>query len=727
MLMIDQTIILPEVPGVTVYRDDKSMSTFYVLPDSPRFRIENGLPVFKFLKYRVPIERVNGKRGGGYVFFDVTFDVPQEKMTQVKDSLQQSINQRFTNMGLQAPPVTIAEIPWLRGTASLTMKEGDGTMIQKIWSPGKPSLFGRNIATFAMELSDMGATLFEQALQGKGGVVSVNYDLFTFAKLPPVKVVGNFFAEKFYSFYQQIDVEWHLWAEDSYQETIREQSRDSSSYTLDFDWGGVTDEKVKSQIRDWATRTMEDNIEKKMIEAIAPVSADDRKAPEGIEDVTRDISVSKIASFTLNFKESQTMEWNPAPQGIMPNITTLTGPDGKPLVWSDFAQEVDLDDPFFKTLNVTLQVNADFEKLPIHSVEMHLEYPKPNGVEVGEFSFSKPDEKQKFECFIDNNNFNYKYFYEVNYKGASQTFKSEVKETNEEVLTVNLDDMGFLHVTIQPGDLNFEQVASVQVTMQYEDKANNVEFFEQQFILDKEHPTHKFEKLIFAPRNEPYTYILKYFMKDGKEYQVKPATGRSPYLFINDPFSAMRNIGIRGIGNLETDIDTIFVDLKYSDETNAYIQTKSIALSKALPFFDWAFPVIDDKAGNITYSGTIKYKSGLIENIDAAVTDKNTIMAGKKIEDILEVQVLPDLLDFNLIKLAKISLHYADPEHNIDDTHDIIFRPGANSAAVWKVEIKDKAEKQYQWQASYFLADGTVKKTEEATTAEETLVLELPN
>jgi len=734
MLMIDKSIVIPEVPGVAVYGDDQAISTFYVIPDGPRFRIEDGLPVFKFLKYRVPIDRQNGKRGGGYVFFDVTFDVPPEKMEAVKQALQQQINEKFARMsalqrmalGNQAPPVTIGTIPWLRGTASLTMKEGDGTMIQKIWSPGKPSLFGRNIATFAMELSDFGATLFEQALQGKGGVVSVNYDLFTYTKLPPIKVNGRFFSEKFYSFFQDIDVEWNFWAEDSYQETIREQSRDSSSYTLNFDWGGMTDEKVKNQIRDWATRTMEDNIEKKMIEAIAPVSADDRKAPDGIEDVTRDISNTKIASFDLNFKEGITMEWNPAPQGIMPNITNLKGPDGKPLVWTDFAEEVDLDDPFFKTLNVTMQVNADFAKLPIHSVELHLEYPKTNGKEIGEFRFNKADETQKFECFIDNNNWKYKYFYEVNYKGASKTFKSPLIETDEKVLTVNLDDLGFLHVQIQPGDLNFEQVKQVQVTMEYEDSANGVDLFEQQFTLDKDHKTHNFDKLIFAAKKNPYKYRLKYFMQDGKEYQVKEAEGRSPYLFINDPFAATKTVGVRAMGNLDTDIDTIFVDLKYNDETNKYSQTKTVALSKASPFFDWSFPVIDELAGKITYSGNIKFKNGMIENIAEVTTDKNTLMIGKKIEDVLEIQIVPDLLDFTVIKLAKVSLHYEDPENNINEKEDMLFKPGADASKTWRVEIKDKSEKEYKWKASYFMTDGSDKKTVEVMTDEESLILELP-
>ncbi|HTE24171.1 hypothetical protein [Flavitalea sp.] len=723
MLQLDKTIILPEVDGVTIYTDDRSESTYYMLADSPRFRIENGTPVFKFIKYRNPIDRQNGKRGGGYVFFDATFDVPKDKKDAAIDGLQQRLNKIRANRGLPPAPVTIGEIPWTKGSAKLVMEAADGTMIEKIWSPGKPSLFGRNIATFTMELSAEGATLFEQALQGKGGVVSIVYDLFTFVKLPPIKVVGHFSSEKFYSFSQTIDTEWNVWAEDSYQETIREQFRDSSSYTLDFDWGAMTDQKTKDQIRDWATRTMEDNIEKKMIEAIAPVSADDRKKPDGIEDVTRNISTQKIASFDLRFKEGVTMDWNPAPQGILPNITNLTGPDGKPLKWEDYARTIDLDDPFFKMLNVTMIVNADFTNLPIHSVEMLIKYP---GADPKEFSISKVEDRPNYQAFLVNNSFKYTYSYVVNYKGSSKTFKSKPTETEENVLTVNVDDLGYMNIAVRAGDINFEQVNKALVTISYEDNANDIDKFEDVFTIDADHLEHSFEKLLLVPVSNPYTYQIKYFMKGGKEYSVKPREGNSRTLFIEDPFVDFKDIMIRAGGNLDTEIDNILLDLQYDEPDNNYRQNKQIELSKANPFGEWSIPIIDSKSGKVTYSGTIRYKSGLSEDIPITTAERNSIIVGPQVEKVLKVQVLPDLLDFKRVKLAKITLHYTDTVNDIDEVIDCIFRPGATAPFEWTVNLKDKQNSKFSWEANYFLVDGSVKRPTRVTTDELTILPELP-
>ncbi len=127
----------------------------------------------------------------------------------------------------------------------------------------------------------------------------------------------------------------------------------SESMILDIDWGGLTDPKIRTALRDWATRSLEEAVERNMIEAIAPVPDDQRKAPDGIEDVTRDITSTKISSVSINYRESQTVEWHVAPQGILPNITTLKDASGAPIKWTDYARTIDLDDPFFKTLRST--------------------------------------------------------------------------------------------------------------------------------------------------------------------------------------------------------------------------------------------------------------------------------------------------------------------------------------------------------------------------------------
>ena len=76
-------------------------------------------------------------------------------------------------------------------------------------------------------------------------------------------------------------------------------------------------------------------------------------------------------------------------------------------------------------------VNANFKELPIHSVEVKLNYqgrPMANLVEgepEGEVVLnSAPTRSGKFAAFVENNDWKYEYSYQVNYRGESRQFQS---------------------------------------------------------------------------------------------------------------------------------------------------------------------------------------------------------------------------------------------------------------------------------------------------------------
>ena len=730
MIRIDKQLTFAEVPDVTVWEDEKRYNLFYALPQSPRFRLQNGIPVFEHITYRLAVDRPDGRKGGGYVFFDTELAIDQEKLVKLKKVLGDRVAEEHRRLRLQGPPppAELGTLTFTKGKVNLLL-EKDGVLIEKVMGAGKTSYYGNNVATFAVELTPEGAAVFEAAMQGRGAsMVSVVYDLYFWVKLPPLRAEVWFNATQFYSFYQSIDTDWNLWSEDSYRETIREQFKESQSggTQIDFDFtlpDAEQDKKLKDKIRDWADSTLESMVEKAMIESITPVPEDKRKVPDGIEDVTRDISTTKAKSFRQTYKENGAAEWNLAPQGNLGTLTEMKDGQGKPLQWKDFSMTVDADHPFFRTLSVTIQTNADFARLNLFSIEVKVKYQVGQINKVQEFRFTKPEDIGKFDTFIENNVRKYKYSYQVNYKGFAQAFQSPEIETDETQLTINVDDLGSLIVDIKPGDINFDQVKQALLTMQYED--SGVPKFEQQFIVTKEKPEHQFRKVILQPWRKPYSYQLKYFMEDGKEFSLKPATGLSPDLFISDPFTGTKTISIRAMGDLDKDIDTIFGDFKYVDETNVYSKTTSIALSKANPFFDWSFPAVDPASGKVFYSGNIRFKNGQVEPIPDSDTSKDTILIGKKVEDTLEVEVLADLLDFSQVRLAKVSLKYEDPANAISKQADNVFKQGGNTSFKWSVELKDKKKRNYKWRVEYFLANGR-KSTDWADSSEPTLVLEMP-
>jgi len=728
MLQIDK---VQQIAGVTVFGDSDQFNLFYPLPQQPRYRVgPDGRISFGLYKYRNVVDRQDGKKGGGFLIFDVEFVVDEIVLAQVEQELQNQVQAEANRRGISpVPEVIFGSFTYTRGTSALLYPQG---LVEKeIPGGGTPSLYGNNVSTFALELPPEGATFFEQAMQGAGGAVSIVYELWFWARLPAVNINAYWNATKFYSFYQTIDADWSVWSEDSYRETIREQMIQSESMTIDINWGGVTDPKVQAELRDWATRALEKAVERNMIDAIAPVPDDQRKAPDGIEDVTRDITSTKISSVAIHYKEAQTVEWRVAPRGILPNITSLKDQNGKPIKWSDYARTIDLDDPFFKQLRVNSYVNADFENLPIFSVEVKLIYhdrPMANLVEGdpdGEVVMNSSDDVGKFAVYVENDDWKYKYSYQINYRGESRIYQSPEIETNEGNLTIGVDDVGVLAIDVSAGDLNWTELDHADVVLTYEDQENGVELIEEQFQLTQAAPNNRIERVIFQPLRNDYRYRVKYFMKGGREYQGPEFNGRSDRLFINDVFDARKTISVRGVGDFASRIQTIFVDLEYVDEDHDYRQTRTQALTGAASFFDWTFPVIDEKAGKVTYKATISYKDGTTDAVPVTSADSATIILPPATAEFMDVQVVTDLLDWEQLKLARVALSYADPDNRVFQSKDLIFSPENKASTSWRVELKDRQKSEYNYSITYYLAGGLQKTVPTTRSRERVVVLDL--
>jgi hypothetical protein len=747
MLAIDNIQV---IEGVTVYGDDEDLTKFYVMPDVPRFRMnESGKPSFAFYKYRNPIDRADESKGGGFLICDVEFSLTPEKQQAVVAALQEQLNQKFPNRDPK-PQVKIGAMTYTKGTAKLNVENISEKFVEKVFNPGKPSLYGRNITPFTVELTDQGATFFEQALQNKGGFVQIAYDLYAPVKLPPIEVHIWFVASKFMEFTQEFEKrqtrqgafasvwKW-LFGGTSGNRTEITQSMEEES--REYQWGGVdidfkdfkATEETKQRIRDWAWASLAEAVKASQEMKLDVIKEEQKKIPENLTDFHNRISQFKFSSYDQKYRESQAVEWNFAPQGMLEPIINLKDKDGNLLKWEDYSTVVDLDDPFFKSLDIAVTVNADFEDLPIHSVDVFCEYQEGQTKESKGFSIKSPNQIERFKSFIENNKWDYKYWYQVNYKGESNVYKSPElvgKGGRTSPLTINVGDTGVLAVDVTAGDLNWSQVTQAQVTVEYDAVGAGNRKVQHEYILDKEHPRHELREVVFAPVNKPYKYQVKYFMADGKEYEVSEKTSDAPRLFVNDPFSTMKRINFLAVGNLDSQIQTIFVEAKYVDEKNDYVKTTAIALSKSTPFFEWEFPAIDEQIGSVTYKGLIQYINGQTETIAEATTQDQSIPVGQKIEDVLAVRVQPIGIDFkNTVTTVIVSLRYVDEAHRVDESWDLIF-DAADSASQkpqsWTLPLKDKTKTEYEWSAMFFLNDGSERHIAPQKTRQLTIPLRLP-
>jgi hypothetical protein len=73
----------------------------------------------------------------------------------------------------------------------------------------------------------------------------------------------------------------------------------------------------------------------------------------------------------------------------------------------------------------------------------------------------------------------------------------------------------------------------------------------------------------------------------------------------------------------------------------------------------------------------------------------------------LTVKVQPNKISWEQVDSIQVTLKYADPENKIQEETDFAFDTDHKTPQSWTILLKDPNKKVYQWQAEYFMADGS--------------------
>ncbi|SEG86488.1 hypothetical protein SAMN04489712_11994 [Thermomonospora echinospora] len=701
MLRLEGALDLPEA---AIWGDDASDTKFYVLPKVPVLRRNGERAAFQFLKYRTPQPMENGKLGAGLVFMDIALSLTAQQQDAVRQQLARLVQ---TRRGPGAAPVDPAALELARPTlesAAVTVEilADSQTLVQRVNHAGRPSGFGDNVVAVSAELTQLGATVFEAAMQGQGpGGVRVVYDLTFLAKLPPVSAVGTWRATKFYSFVQEVDFEENFYTEDDFTEKISEifHNSESREVTIDsghLDSGDEQDRKLLDLITDTVTRQLDEAVKRNLLEAIPPESRDFSKIrDDDFENIRREVMVNKSSDVTIRFTQNMVTAVPALPQANIPSLTS------QGFTWTEYATEIDTEDAFFQQFVLPVQVNAEFDKLPIFSVDVSIDY-APDPIET--FTFRDTDTLHKFTKFRDGRPNKYRYRYVVNYKGHSRTMDSGWKDGEGDDLKINIDALGLWAVDVELGDLDFEQVDHAVLTLEHPTVAPGVPS-PRTLRIDQEtvrHPENLRVREVLLQPAQPYGGSIRYVMKDGREL-VRDLHDLTANVFpVDDPFSGIKQVRVVGRGDFARRIDSIIVDFSYVDEANRYRQTPSVALTQDERFREISFPVIDENAGTFTYQATILYRDGRTADSGVRPVEGRTLQVGEQAQT-LQVRIIPDLVDWERVRLVTFELHPTGGA--VDEREAFTFRRGS-AEVLYELAIGD-ARKEYTWQATYFMADGS--------------------
>lgn len=108
------------------------------------------------------------------------------------------------------------------------------------------------------------------------------------------------------------------------------------------------------------------------------------------------------------------------------------------------------------------------------------------------------------------------------------------------------------------------------------------------------------------------------------------------------------------------------------------------------------------------------------ENAEVAIRIDHLSMG----ETFLEVKLVTDRIDWNQVRLVRVSLDYNDPEHGLSVTKNFLFSPVSRVSAVWNVRLKNKDRDQYTTKIVYFMKNGVHKTVGPEHGNDRTLILD---
>ncbi|MGO4778393.1 hypothetical protein AB4084_23290, partial [Lysobacter sp. 2RAB21] len=191
-------------------------------------------------------------------------------------------------------------------------------------------------------------------------------------------------------------------------------------------------------------------------------------------------------------------------------------------------------------------------------------------------------------------------------------------------------------------------------------------------------PNFALRKIIGKPRTEDIDLEFLYTLADGRQVK-KIAQQQAKELYVDDPFSSSKTVSFRAAGDLSAEIASITVDASYTDTANKYNQKTIVTLSSDMTSFDWTFPVVDETLGEVKYSVTTLFADGTSKEESEKTATRSTILVGKKLDQ-LEVAVVPDLLNWDELKMVSVALSHGTKRI------DLRFKPG-DEEKNWKLPL----------------------------------------
>jgi hypothetical protein len=296
------------------------------------------------------------------------------------------------------------------------------------------------------------------------------------------------------------------------------------------------------------------------------------------------INQEELKTVKVHYNRTEAIQLPYNPPGFIGLLTQDIGPG--------HFFEVDLDDPFFRTIDIVTDAPIDYDRIGLISAQMALDYGSPAdpaGVKHVDFSFDKAGPKEQGHSFFMNALRDTSFKVGVQYhfdqlsgwEGEKLSYDLPVKTTEDRTLLLNpFEDFGFLEIKVLPGDIDPSAVKSTDVHLRYEDPGVFVK--EQVITLKPDSPEQTWKLRLTHPERREVSHFFVHHLVDGSVRQSPTVTSSATTIAVDDSFEDALDIEFVPIYNTAT-IRSVFALVHYEDPAHSYVRDVQLEFSGDAP------------------------------------------------------------------------------------------------------------------------------------------------
>jgi hypothetical protein len=723
-----------DVLGVTVFADDTLFYRFYPIPKAPGVRLDaNGKPVFLLVKYAFSDEdRQRDPKlpaGGGYVSFDVAFEIPEETLARVRAALQQDVDARWHELkagsaadqarpgvaGTTAPPaVELGSPTWTGGKVSLDAPQSTALVSARV-AEAAPSLLSGNVAVFNLDLTPAGATFMQETLTGGSGgggatdltPIQVAYDLKFWARLPPVAIHVQADSEKIYDYLEKQlqgrGVDGCTTYDFDHSDITTESAHASGAVSITIDNGsGSVPQTVVDQLTQFALSLVQKMVESSFFDSSPQDGAahPDATAPTGKTFLKKKDQVTRT-HIQFDLAEQAVVEWPIHPQATLE--TFFRGMPAQEI--APYVRVIDLADDFFSNLELTVRAFTDWSDKAVSHVEVEVRYAGTDETGAAQekhaaFTFTGSD-PQTWKVGLIGGERSYQYRSRVGFLGQDPGRFSAWTASASPQLDVDIPEPGRVEVEVLAGDVDFPNlVDGLQVVLAYEDPDQGVGREEYTISLGSTKLEDTYRRLIYKPRTQPVHWKSRWKLKSGEvreDAAWQAATGSR--LVVNQAFDDVLKANLLPAGNGWDDIVQVMVDLHYQDDGNQYTVDDTLPLRAATEAKSWRVFLKDPAVKGFRYRTTASFKNGHLEQSGWQSATGDATLPIVVVRPGIRVAVLADTLDFAACPVTEVTLRYAGPDSQSSRQETFVFRD--KTPQTWDLDVPAGTPVDFTYQVTH--------------------------